>query len=378
MICSGIVLNCIVLGALFRPLEPEKEQKSLPELQESPRRRQQRSDSMISAQETTKLEIVSFRKENNDSGIRSALSQPILISKVGNHHTEPIAKSFGSGGVMDRRDALYQGSLENIRKQSSSLGHRQSEEMLRLHRSLASLPNKMGSSKKDNGDYQTFTEERVDVFQEMLDFSLLKDPVFILFTLSNFCTSIGFNVPYVYILPQAEERGINKKDASYLLAVIGVANTLGRIVLGYVSDKPWVNRLLIYNLCLTVCGISTVFSTFCTSFATFAFYCTVYGFTAGAYVGLTSVILVDLLGLNRLTNGFGLLLLFQGFASLLGPPIAGWLYDALSSYDPGFYAAGCMIAVSGLMLFFIPTIQRRVQHNVNKSKMKNIMDTQPA
>lgn len=56
---------------------------------------------------------------------------------------------------------------------------------------------------------------------------------------------------------------------------------------------------------------------------TLAIYVTVFGFTIGAYVGLTSVILVDLLGLERLTNAFGLLLLFQGIASLVGPPIAG-------------------------------------------------------
>jgi hypothetical protein len=36
--------------------------------------------------------------------------------------------------------------------------------------------------------------------KEMLDFSVLKNPVFILFTVSNFCTSVGFNIPYVYIV----------------------------------------------------------------------------------------------------------------------------------------------------------------------------------
>lgn len=56
---------------------------------------------------------------------------------------------------------------------------------------------------------------------------------------------------------------------------------------------------------------------------TFGIYASTFGFTVGAYVGLTSVILVDLLGLSRLTNAFGLLLLFQGVASFLGPPIAG-------------------------------------------------------
>ena len=43
----------------------------------------------------------------------------------------------------------------------------------------------------------------------------------------------------------------------------------------------------------------------------------------GVYVGLTSIVLVDLLGLDKLTNSFGLLLMFQGVATLIGPPIAG-------------------------------------------------------
>lgn len=89
----------------------------------------------------------------------------------------------------------------------------------------------------------------------MMNFDLFHDPVFIIFTFSNFCTSIGFNVPYVYLAAQADALGISKTDASYLLAIIGIANTVGRIVLGYISDKSWVNRLLVYNVCLTCCGI---------------------------------------------------------------------------------------------------------------------------
>jgi len=61
----------------------------------------------------------------------------------------------------------------------------------------------------------------------------------------------------------------------------------------------------------------------CHDYQSLAFYCIAFGFTIGAYVGLTSVILVDLLGLDKLTNAFGLLLLFQGIASFIGPPIGG-------------------------------------------------------
>lgn len=99
-------------------------------------------------------------------------------------------------------------------------------------------------------------------------------------------------------------------------------------------------------------------SVYCVDFASLVVYSTVFGFTIGAYVGLTSVILVDLLGLEKLTNAFGLLLLFQGIASFVGPPIVGALFDQTNSYGPGFLFAGSMILISGLMLLGVPSLQR--------------------
>lgn len=99
------------------------------------------------------------------------------------------------------------------------------------------------------------SKETKDTFVEIMDFSIFRDVVFIIFTVSNFCTSIGFNVPYVFIAPLGEGLGLTKTQRSYLLSAIGAANTVGRIVLGYFSDKPYVNRLLVYNVCLTLCGI---------------------------------------------------------------------------------------------------------------------------
>ncbi|KAK2583113.1 hypothetical protein KPH14_009139 [Odynerus spinipes] len=374
MICSGIVLNCIVLGAFFRPLEPAipKNLKKTHTLKDTPQEEesvnkssafhkwQERSDEMVDPANSMKFNLVTSQKEVTSSRIRTALSQPVLITTVGSQ--------FGSSEVIRRCNGSHHGSLENIRNYFKSLMVKNQEEILPLNTYSKSVSNKIEIRKTEtNSALSSQPEKRTDdVLTEKVESSLLKNPVFILFTLSNFCTSIGFNVPYVYLLPQAEERGINKGLASYLLAIIGIANTLGRIILGYVSDKPWINRLLVYNICLTVCGLATMFSTFCTNFVAFTFYCIVYGFTAGAYVGLTSVILVDLLGLDRLTNAFGLLLLFQGFASLLGPPIAGWLYDGLASYDPGFYTAGSMIAISGLMLFFIPILQKKENAKLNR------------
>lgn len=83
-------------------------------------------------------------------------------------------------------------------------------------------------------------------------------------------------------------------------------------------------------------------------------YTIVYGSTIGAYVGLTSVILVDLLGLDKLTNAFGILLLFQGIASLIGPPIAGNIL--------------CCI-LSAILRVFVPAVYILQSSNVKEKPM---------
>jgi len=40
-------------------------------------------------------------------------------------------------------------------------------------------------------------------------------------------------------------------------------------------------------------------------------------------MSLKPVVLVDLLGLEKLSNAFGVALLFQGVGALAGPPLAG-------------------------------------------------------
>ncbi|XP_045785637.1 monocarboxylate transporter 13 [Maniola jurtina] len=334
---GAFILNCIPLGLMFKPV-PERprtpvSEPMLPKSNKSPLKRSQSTEQIKRA--NGKIE---------DDVARLTLSQPVLNKT---HEQKSISHSRHGSGIMQRPDVLYQGSMTSLAKFRST-----SPERVQI-----SIKKK---EREQRCGWLPCSEESKAALSEMLDVSLLVDPIFILFSVSNFLTSIGFYIPYVYTVPMSEKQGI--ENSPYLISIIGASNLVGRIVLGYISDKPWVNRLLAYNVCLTIAGISTAMAMVCWEFWGLAIYATTFGFTIGAYVGLTSVVLVDLLGIERLTNAFGLLLLFQGIASLIGPPFAGWLYDTLHSYAPGFYVAGGTISVSGLILFFIPMLQRRMNN----------------
>lgn len=236
-IIGAITLNCIPLGMMFRPV-PELpccsvNEPMLPPNNKTVLIRSQSSENVINA---------NGQSNSKDSDVaRLTLSQPALNNPKENRtHTS----SRRGSGIMLRPDVLYQGSIRNFEALKAS-----TTDISRLER------NSIVDRKRSNRcRWLPCSREFKTTLSEMLDFSLFVDPIFILFAVSNFLTSIGFYIPYVYVVPMSISLGIQNPE--YLISVIGAANMVGRIVLGYISDKPWVNRLLAYNICLTIAGIS--------------------------------------------------------------------------------------------------------------------------
>ncbi|CAF4465550.1 unnamed protein product [Rotaria socialis] len=134
-----------------------------------------------------------------------------------------------------------------------------------------------------------------------------------------------------------------------------------------------VNRLTLYNTTLIIAGISTMFAPFCnSSVATHMIYASLFGFFSGGYVGLTSIIIVDLVGVDKLSDAFGVLLLFQGIAVAIGTPVVGSMRDNLSDlarpYLWPYLIFGGSILLSGLILFAIPILKRRQERQQKLTK----------
>jgi len=233
-----------------------------------------------------------------------------------------------------------------------------------------------------------------ETFREMM--LLLRDWAFMLFAVSNFLTSLGYPIPYTFVPDNALRLGLTETQGSYLVGLIGISNTIARVVLGALSQK--LNRLFLYNTCLVICGLTMAVSNFfqpasaailgvdcpvflanntiipamdsvlipantnttswvCDPYVGQLVYVNCYGVTSAAYVLLTTLVLADLLGADKFTNSFGLLLLFQGVATFIGPPVVGFMFDAFGTYNEGLVLMGVMIALSGLMLYPIPCIK---------------------
>ncbi|XP_028172095.1 monocarboxylate transporter 12-like [Ostrinia furnacalis] len=75
---------------------------------------------------------------------------------------------------------------------------------------------------------------------------------------SNIFGMAGLYVPFVYIVDAAMMNGVEAGKASFLLSIIGITNTIGRIACGWVADFPWMDSLLLNNLCLVIATVTSL------------------------------------------------------------------------------------------------------------------------
>ncbi|XP_035732587.1 monocarboxylate transporter 3-like isoform X2 [Vespa mandarinia] len=263
---------------------------------------------------------------------------------------------------LSRKDIFYSGSVVNLPEYQSQ------KSLANYRQSVISIPKSVRGEIKDI-DIEKAPQQPLcpclilpDSFKEalatMMDVSLLKDPVFLLIGISNVFGMAGLYVPFVYLVDAAILDGIESNSASFLLSIIGITNTVGRVACGYVADFPQVDSLLLNNICLIISTVAVAATPFCHTYAAYIAMSIFFGIAISGYISLTSIILVDLLGLDKLTNAFGLLILFRGAAAIVGSPLAGAVYDATQSYSIPFFMAGFFFLVSTVTSFMAPAMKR--------------------
>ncbi|CAH8572331.1 unnamed protein product [Schistosoma turkestanicum] len=165
--------------------------------------------------------------------------------------------------------------------------------------------------------------DKHDIFHRLFDLRLFKRPTFVLFMVSNFLLYFWYNVTYFFMGVRAINYGLSETLAALLFSVLGGANMIGEVLVGFLADRDGVDSLTLYFFMILACGLSTCLMPLLTTFMSMAVYSSVFGMGLAANDALCTVLLVEFVGLHRLTNGLGICFFCQGVANILGPPLIG-------------------------------------------------------
>ena len=110
---------------------------------------------------------------------------------------------------------------------------------------------------------------------------LLTDGCFLLFIVAAVIAYCGHMVPFFYLPDRAMLLGIDPFKASFLISIIGISNTVSRIGVGYIADRPFVNRPMVFSATVSLAGLASLLSPLGSHYWAMCLYAAVFGTCAG-------------------------------------------------------------------------------------------------
>ncbi|ESP04801.1 hypothetical protein LOTGIDRAFT_83012, partial [Lottia gigantea] len=161
--------------------------------------------------------------------------------------------------------------------------------------------------------------------RKLIDFSLLKIPSFLFFCIGIAIFTASFKSAFTFLPALAKANGCTEREAALVMSVTGIVDTVSRIGAGFLLElgpiKPF--RPVVYNVVMFVIVLVTFLCPQAEGFLEYCLVGCVYGLLTGGYISQKSVIIVDILGADKISHSFGLMIFFQGLGTLVGPPLSG-------------------------------------------------------
>ncbi|XP_070554333.1 monocarboxylate transporter 13-like [Ptychodera flava] len=235
-----------------------------------------------------------------------------------------------------------------------------------------------------NDQYQKTTLSCKEIFVNILhmfDCNLLvKHKAFLLFSVVfGLGVGAGYQGLPAYIFMQAEFLHLaSSLKISLLVSIFGVFNLVGRIAT--MPLKASKNRIFtsshVFGCSLFVAGVATIISVLIDTYVLFAFYASFVGLFCGLLFPCISLLTAEYLSAEKVTAGMSIAFLWNGAGSLIGPNVAGFLYDISGNYNNSLYWYGTTMAVCGLAFLIIePLLIQSDRNSVEEEHLVEITKT---
>lgn len=196
---------------------------------------------------------------------------------------------------------------------------------------------------------------------------LFKNILFYSIAINQFFTGLGVLVPFVHITEKAILMGFGSTRAVLLVSFIGIGNVIGKILLGMLCDMKFLNRFFIFFISQVGMTTSVLLVPFFSSFESMVVFALTFGFCYGNYSAIPSLI-AEYVGLNNLARAMGYITFLEGVSAIIGPPLAGHIYDTTLDYNIAFAIAGVFLCISCVTLLPVPIFYQKVTGKPSKLK----------
>ena len=183
-----------------------------------------------------------------------------------------------------------------------------------------------------------------------LGFHLLRNWRFLLYWISASLIYLPHVTLHWFIPDRGIEIGLPLHDAAMTITIINCASILSRVLFGLTSSEKFFSHIIILMVYVITSGLSSFLVLTWTSYWPYMFYSALYGALRGMYVIYQVLMVVDLVGKENVSLGFGLVYSLAGIMFLVFIPIFGHFNEVTDSYVTTFLLCGGLELLGGIFL----------------------------
>jgi MFS family permease len=151
-------------------------------------------------------------------------------------------------------------------------------------------------------------------------------------------------VPFAHVSAAARDAGIDTAQAVGLVGLIGIGSLIGRFAIGALADR--LGRSLTLVLMQGAMGASYLLWAGAAGYPLFALFALCFGLSYGGIVSLLPALCMDYFGARAVASIIGTLYSGAALGNLLGPVLAGLVFDHMGSYSPVIWACLALSALA--------------------------------
>lgn len=163
-------------------------------------------------------------------------------------------------------------------------------------------------------------------------------------------------VPFVHLAPYAQDFGIGRGTAVVIASLIGIGSIIGRLGMGGLADR-FGRRTSLVTMYV---GMTAMLGWWLASQTAWqlALFALLFGACYGGFVALVPAVTIDYFGPRNAGAIIGALYTSVAPGALLGPPLAGYAFDAFKSYTWPLIGAVICMALATLLMALAPNVEK--------------------
>ena len=174
----------------------------------------------------------------------------------------------------------------------------------------------------------------------------LRSPQFAWLYLMAVAAAPAMFIPFAHASAAARDLGVPDARAVGLVGLIGIGSLVGRFAIGALADR--VGRPLTLTLAQASMGVAYLLWWRADGYLALALFAIWLGLSYGGIVSLMPALCMDLFGARAVSSIIGTLYTGAAFGNLLGPWLAGAVFDTQRNYQAVIWACFGLSALAAL------------------------------